>query len=128
MNLSESVEMYLETIYFIQENHGHAHVIDIANMMNVSKASVSKTMNQLKEEGLVNKETYGHITLTDKGETISREIVKKHYSISRFLEKSLKLNPSEAAKNACKMEHIISDEMIKAIEMYLEEIDQLAGK
>lgn len=119
MRLSESVEMYLESVYYIQREHGHAHVVDIADKMGVSKPSVTKAMNQLKEEGLISKESYGHITLTKKGEELSKEIARKHEMISRFLEVSLKLEPSEAAQNACKMEHIISDAMMRAIEEYL---------
>lgn len=128
MSLSESAEMYLETIYIIQKDHGHAHVVDVANKMGVSKPSVTKAMNQLKEEGLVSKEAYGHITLTKLGEELSVEVVKKHQTISRFLELSLKLKPEVASQNACKMEHVICDKMMCAIEAYLEDICPSAKK
>lgn len=120
MSLSESLEMYLETIFLIERDHGHAHVVDIAERLGITKPSVTKAMNQLKEDGYINKETYGHINLTKKGEIASREIFKKHKLITLFLEKSLGLAPNEASENACKMEHIITHEMLEAIKSYLE--------
>ncbi len=77
-------------------------------------------MKLLKEQGLVNKEAYGSITLTDKGKAVSRKIYKRHHMISSFLESSLGLDPAEASDNACRMEHIVSEEMLKAIEKYME--------
>jgi Mn-dependent DtxR family transcriptional regulator len=120
MNYNKSKEMYLETIYLLESNHDHAHVVDIAERLGITKPSVTKAMNRLKEEGLINKEAYGHVTLTEKGEAIALKIYYKHCTIAKFLEKSLGLNPNEASKNACRMEHVITDEMLKAIEAYLE--------
>ncbi|QSX08252.1 metal-dependent transcriptional regulator [Alkalibacter rhizosphaerae] len=120
MSLTESVEMYLETIYFIQQDHGHAHVVDIADRMGVSKPSVTKAMNQLKEEGFVNKESYGHITLTKRGVEISELVAKRHKAITVYLERTLKLTSEEASENACRMEHIVSTGMMDAIERFLE--------
>lgn len=119
MSQTESMEMYLETVYMLEKNHGHAHGADIAKKLGVSKPSVTKAMNQLKIKGLVNKEAYGSITLTDLGIEISTKIYKRHRLISSYLEHSLKLSSSEAGNNACKMEHILSEEMLVAIEQYL---------
>ena len=121
MDSSRSKEMYLETIYILESSHDHAHVADIAERLGVTKPSVTKAMNRLKEEGLINKETYGHITLTEKGEAMALEGYHKHCTIARFLEKSLGLSADEAAINACRMEHIITGKMMQAIEAYLEE-------
>lgn len=123
MSLSESTEMYLETVYLIQRENGHAHVVEIANQLGITKPSVTKAMNQLKEEGLIQKEAYGHITLTPTGEKMSQDIVKRHDLLTRFLEHSLNLDHREATDNACKMEHIISTGMMKAIKSYLEKKD-----
>lgn len=119
MSLSESMEMYLETILLIEKEHGHSHVVDIAERLEITKPSVTKAMNQLQKEGLINKEAYGHITLTEKGKAISKKIFKKHCLISSFLEKSLGLTPDEAGENACRMEHIITDAMLEGIKSYL---------
>jgi len=121
MSVSESTEMYLETVYLLEKNHGHAHVVDIAKRLGVSKPSVSKAMNQLKKKGLISKEAYGSITLTSEGRSRSEKIYLEHQLISLFLEHALKLPPNEASENACKMEHILSDNMIDSIKSYLKE-------
>lgn len=115
MDHSESTEMYLETIYLLEKQHGHAHGVDIAQKLNVSKASVTKAVKNLKEDGFIFHESYGTITLTDRGKETSKSIYLKHKLISRFLIDSLGVSNSVAVENACKMEHIISDELIEAI-------------
>lgn len=120
MGYNESIEMYLETIYLLEKEHGHAHGVDIAEALGVSKASVSKAMKQLKSEKLVQKEIYGSVTLTKKGREISGKIYYKHRLIADFLEHSLSLTEAEASKNACKMEHFVSAGMLRAIEDYFE--------
>lgn len=119
MNNNESMEMYLETIYILENDHGHAHGAEIAKRLGVSKPSVSKAMKHLKAKGLVNKEPYGTITLTEKGKELSEKIYSNHRLISKFLEHSLKLDAHEASENACKIEHVISEEMLIAMEKYL---------
>ncbi len=119
MAYNESVEMYLETIYILEQSHGHAHGVDIAKKLGVSKASVTKAMKQLKEKGLVNKETYGSITLTTEGLELSKRIYYNHQMITKYLEHSLSLTTAVAAENACKMEHIIGEEMLTSIHKYL---------
>ncbi len=120
MQKSESNEMYLETIYILESNHGHAHIVDIARMLSVTKPSVTKAMDQLKKQDLIKQETYGPVTLTEIGKAVSRKIYRKHQLIEQYLERSLGLNPDEASVNACRMEHSITGEMLKAIEKYLE--------
>lgn len=120
---NESMEMYLETIYILENSHGHAHGVDIAKKLGVSKASVSKAMKQLKAKGMINKETYGTITLTKEGRDISERIYQNHQLISKFLEHALELSSNEAAENACKIEHVLSERMVEAIEKYLHKHD-----
>lgn len=120
MDYNESSEMYIETIYILESIHGHAHVVDIAKRLGVTKPSVTKAMNQLNKQELINQEAYGPIVLTEKGKSFAREIYKKHQLISRYLEKSLGLAPDEASENACRMEHSITDAMMTAIKKYLE--------
>lgn len=119
MEYNESMEMYLETVYILEKNHGHAHVVDIAKELGVSKPSVTKAMNLLKSKGMIQKEAYGSITLTDAGRNRSEKIYRNHMLISLFLEHSLDLTSDEASENACKMEHILSDTMVDAIRNYL---------
>lgn len=119
MNYNKSIEMYLETIYILESDHGHAHVVDIAERLGITKPSVTKAMDQLKKDGLIDKEAYGYITLTEKGETVSKKIYYKHCLVTHFLKKSLGLSYKEASINACRMEHIITDGMLEAIEAYV---------
>jgi Mn-dependent DtxR family transcriptional regulator len=117
--MNESMEMYLETVLILERNHGHAHSVDIAKRLGVSKPSVTKAMRLLKTKGFVDKETYGPITLTSKGKAFSEKIFGTHKLITSFLVHSLKLTEEKAAENACKMEHIVTSEMIYAIKNYL---------
>lgn len=119
MSNRESMEKYLETIHILEKSYGHAHSVDIAKRLGVSKPSVSKAMNYLKDKGLVNKEAYGTITLTKKGKELSEQIYNNHKLISLFLEHSLELTTEEVDENACRIEHVLSDGMLEAIESYL---------
>jgi len=121
MNLTESMEMYLETIYLLERDHGHAHVAQIAKELGITKPSVTKAMNNLKDEGYIDKQAYGHINLTEKGLVASRRVFRKHSMLTQFLEESLGLSPAEADDNACRMEHVVTDSMLDAIERYLKE-------
>lgn len=119
MSNNESMEMYLETVYILESSYGHAHGVDIAKRLGVSKPSVTKAIKYLKAQGFVNTQKYGTITLTEKGRELSEEIYCNHKLIELFLEHSLGLSPEQAGINACKIEHVLSDEMLTAIKSYM---------
>lgn len=121
MGRNESMEMYLETVYVLENSHGHAHGVEVAKKLGVSKPSVTKAMKELKDKGFINKESYGAITLTEKGKKLSEAIYNKHKVIAAYLQHSLGLSPKEAGENACKMEHVLTDTMLGAIEDYLDQ-------
>ena len=118
MNNTESTEMYLETILLLEKEHGHAHGVDIAKQLGISKPSVSKAMRFLQEKELITKESYGYINLSKKGRKQAEKIYCKHQEITQFLEDALSLSYNDAIFNACKMEHFVSDTMIEAIKKY----------
>lgn len=124
MKYSESIEMYLETILLEEERHGHAHVAEIAELLDVKMPSVTKAMDQLKNSGLIDKETYGTITLTEKGRAVAHRVYHSHQILIRFLEKTLHLSPAEAAENACRIEHVATEELLAAVERYLAESEK----
>ncbi|HSR03382.1 MAG TPA: metal-dependent transcriptional regulator [Proteiniclasticum sp.] len=126
MKLTESIEMYLATIMLLEEEHGSAKVVEIAEILGVTKPSVSKAMSQLLEDGYIDKELYGHITLTEKGRQAADKVVRKRRLIISYLQHSLGLSKEEASKNACRMEHVISDEMLEGIRTYLGEHEKKA--
>ncbi len=118
---SESLEDYLEAIcVFGGEN---VKSIDLAKHLNVSRASVNKAVNTLIDKGLVNKELYGDISLTEKGKTASRRVLRKHKILRKFLIDILNVTPDIADKEACGIEHVISEETANKIE---ELIDRLS--
>jgi len=119
MKYHDSVEMYLETIYLLEKSQGHAHVAEISKALNISKPSVTKAMDQLKNRLLINKDDYGPVTLTDKGRVLSQEIYERHLIITEYLQQSLNLSPEDAEENACRMEHVITDTLLESIKEYL---------
>lgn len=119
MKNNESMEMYLETVYRLENSHGHAHVGEIAERLDVSKPSVTKAMRQLNEQGLIDREKYGTITLTPKGVEISEAVYRRHVMLEHFLMHALELSTKQAAENACRIEHFIDEDMVCAIEKYL---------
>lgn len=120
MSSTESMEMYLETIYLLEKSEGHAHGVDIGKELGVSKASVSKATNILKKDGYILKEPYGSITLTGKGRRASERIYRKHKLITLYLKDSLGVSDKIAEDNACKLEHVMTDDLLDSIEVYLE--------
>lgn len=112
-NLSYSQEDYLEEIYNQVMKNGHAKVTDISIALKVKKASVTAALNLLSEKKLINYEPYSPITLTFEGEKIAQSIFEKHQSMAAFFNEILNISKPEASENACKMEHIISNELYK---------------
>lgn len=119
MTNNESMEMYLETIYILEKNHGHAHVVDIAKQLEVSKPSVTKAIKSLKVQELVDMQKYGTVTLTELGNQEAKRIYRNHKLLAIFLRHSLDLTYSQASQDACKIEHVLSSEMMESVEKYL---------
>ena len=112
--MSESTEMYLETILVIQKKKGHVRSIDIAREMNFSKPTISQQMKRLKEKELVNMDEGGAITLTDAGAKIANTELRNiliHIGVSE----------STASQDACRIEHYISPETFEALKTYFKD-------
>lgn len=114
-NKKESIEDYLEKIYMLKEKQELVRAIDLANFMNFSKASVSIALKKLKSYGyvLVNENT-GDISLTPEGETIAKATYERHVIVSHFLI-SIGVKEEIAYKDACAIEHILSDETFEIL-------------
>ena len=119
MQMFESSEDYLEKILMLQEQLGHVRSIDIAVDMGFSKPSISIAMKKLNENGyiLIDKKT-GYITLTEEGEKIARKIYERHVTLTNLFV-SLGVDEEIAKKDACKIEHDLSDETYEAIKKAL---------
>ena len=119
MPLHESAEMYLETIYVLSEKNGAVRSIDVAEHMGYSKPSVSRAVSLLKNGGYLNMAADGLLTLTDMGRTAAKKIFERHTVLSRFLA-LIGVDGEIAAKDACKIEHVISDETVLAIKEFID--------
>ncbi len=114
MNIYESAEDYLEQILVLLEEKGYARSTDIAESLGVTKPSVSVAMKKLRENGYISMEKGGLISLTDKGYPIARRTYDRHQTLTRFFV-SLGVDEAIAQKDACKIEHDISEESFAAI-------------
>jgi len=112
---SESIENYIEQILVLSKDGKGARVTDIAAGLNVSKASVAEIIKKLKVEGLVIHERYRNVFLTERGEELAAKVFEKHEAISKFLKDVLGVSAENAEEEACKIEHIISDETYEKI-------------
>ncbi|MGL5541589.1 MAG: metal-dependent transcriptional regulator [Erysipelotrichaceae bacterium] len=107
--LGESLENYLEAILML-ERDGEVRSIDIAHYMHVSRPSVNKAVNLLKKKEFISQEAYGSVQLTAKGRTMAKSILERHHNIKVFLMEVLQVSPDVADKDACRIEHILSQE------------------
>ena len=121
MKRLESREDYLEKILQISQVKENVHAIDIAKEMNFSKPSVSVAMGKLKEEGLIEINKKGEISLTFSGRKIAEKTLEKHTILTKMLE-FLGVSEDAAAEDACRMEHDISDETWEAIKKHYDSI------
>ncbi len=119
MNLHESGEMYIETIFVLSQNNPYVRSIDVSEHLGYSKPSVSRAIGLLKSGGLINVDANGHITLTNAGLEIARKLYERHTLLSKFLI-SIGVDKEIASEDACKIEHVISDESFEAIKKYAE--------
>lgn len=120
MNIHESTEDYLEAILILQERQGLVRSIDIVREKNYTKPSVSIAMKRLRENGYIEMNAEGYITLLPQGMEIAQRIYTRHRLISQFLE-HLGVSPENAVADACKIEHDISVESFDKIVAYAKE-------
>ena len=114
MSLYESGENYLETILVLKNKYGYVRSIDIARELGFSKPSVSRAVGLLKNDGYITFDPNGMIQLTDKGEDVAQKIYDKHNIISTYLM-SIGVSEETAKSDACKIEHVISEESFQKI-------------
>lgn len=114
LKIKESAENYLEAILTLNQRRPDVHAIDIAAYLEFSKPSVSIAMKKLREAGHICVDENGHITLTATGREIAERVFERHTVLSGWLV-SIGVSPEAAAEDACRMEHILSDETFDAI-------------
>ena len=107
--LTASLEDYLEIICNYESTKKQIKAIDISKELHVSRASVTEALKKLSDKGLVNYGRYETISLTEEGKSIAQKVVSKHAVLQQFFEQFLGLSSEEASYNACKIEHVITD-------------------
>lgn len=121
MPLHESAEMYIETIYSLSLESKFVRSIDVAQSLGYSKPSVSRAVTRLRQDGYLLMDKNGFLTLTDTGNAVAQKIFERHTVLSGLLV-SLGVDEKIAAQDACRIEHVISDESFAAVKRYLEQL------
>ena len=117
MNIHESAEDYLEAILILRERQGAVRSIDVVHQLELTKPSVSVAMKRFRENGYIDTDADGFITLLPPGEEIAQRIYSRHKLLTRFLM-ALGVSEEVAAADACKMEHDLSDETFEKIKAH----------
>ena len=113
--ISSSLEDYLEAIYEIYSVKQGVKAIDISKKLNVGRSSVTEALKTLAQKELVNYSRYGVLTLTKEGESEARKVIEKHKVLYGFFKNTLKLDETEAQENACRVEHVLSENAFNAM-------------
>ena len=129
MNTLTSAEDCLEIIARLTDQHGHAHVSDIAKELGIRKPSVTATLKTLANKGLVQYVSYQPVGLTRKGAQVASKVIEKHQTLQRFLTQCLELPEAHADSLACKLEHQLDDLAYGRLRQFLhvKTMDRLAA-
>ena len=119
--IRESGEDYLEVILDIEREMGVVRSVEIARRLSVSRASVSKALTVLREAGLVEPSYYGDVVLTEAGRARAAAVRRRHDLLYAYLTRVLGVSDAHAEQDACRMEHVVSVEMIERIAALVEE-------
>ena len=115
MQIHESAEDYLEAILMLQERTGAVRSVDVANLLEFTKASVSVAMKKLRENGYVELDQEGFLLLTQTGREIAARVYDSHRVLTDFFV-SLGVSPEVAVRDACKVEHDLSQETFEKLQ------------
>ncbi|MBR6114628.1 MAG: metal-dependent transcriptional regulator [Oscillospiraceae bacterium] len=118
MRLQESGEMYLETILILSRTKNYVRSIDVCEYMGYSKPSISRAVSLLRNDGYVDMDDRGYLTLTDKGRAMAEKIYDRHQVLTKALTR-MGIELRIAEEDACRIEHVISDESFEVIRRYI---------
>lgn len=117
-NLSASLEDYLEIICNLLETSQSVKAVEIAKKLNISRAAVSEALTKLADKDYILYQGHKGITITEKGLKKAQEVIDKHNTLTSFFMNILNLEQEEAITNACKIEHVISDELFSKLKKF----------
>lgn len=121
MKMRESAEDYLETILILSKQQDFVRSIDVAKEMELSKPSVSRAVNLLKDNGYLDVATHGHIVLTEKGVVHAERVYERHRLLTQFLI-ALGVDEKTADDDACRVEHVISEASFAKIKAHAQKL------
>ena len=127
MTMRESGEMYLETIYILSQKSSSVRGIDVGDFMGFSKPSVSRAIGILKKDGLVLTDEQGYIQLTEAGEQKAKIIYERHMLLSQLFM-NIGVDEQTATKDACRIEHYISEKTFDAIKNHVKQYSKVCRK
>lgn len=117
--ISEALEDYLETIYIFSLQQPSVRITDISLSLGISKPSVNRAVNTLKSKGLVSHKPYGDVLLTESGRERGQFLYNRRNLIKRFLTDVLELTHDDAEREACQLEHNISDSTVDKMASFM---------
>lgn len=123
--LHKSGEDYLEAVLFIEQQKGVVKSVDIAKYLGVSKPSVNKALTILQSMGYIDKPIYGDVTITNSGRQRAMLVARKHRALTKLLVDVLGVSQEVAEKDACKIEHDISEETTQKLIDYLNKMEEV---
>ena len=118
MTMGESGEMYLETLLLLSKKQEYVISNDLAIELGYSRPSVCRAVKLLKQDKYIDVDGSGHLTLTNSGLEIAEKIYERHLVISKFFE-SIGVSAETAAEDACRIEHVISDESFQKLKEHI---------
>ncbi|MGQ9779723.1 MAG: metal-dependent transcriptional regulator [Bacillota bacterium] len=120
IELSTRMEDYLKAIGHLTRETGFTRVKDIGAALNVKTSSVHAALHSLREKGLLVHEHYGYVRLTEKGARMAAELFARGELVQRFFREVLNVSPEQAAKDACRIEHLLSRESLERMTILLD--------
>ncbi len=117
-NLSSGLEDYVEAIYIAHLNNKPLKGAELARQLNISRASVSEALAKLVAKNLIKYNSYEAISITKEGIEEAKKVYEKHHTLEQFFETVLGITKSEASENACKIEHIISQNVLNEMRSF----------
>lgn len=120
--ITKSAEEYLKTMYILKKQNGNIRVTDIATKMKCTKASVNKAIHNLKDNKLINYETYGTIELTEDGEKLAKKVLEAYDIVYVFLKDVLNISSKEAEQEAEKIKQSITDNTLNNLAKYVHKV------
>ncbi len=117
--LTSGLEDYIEVISNHLKYHQKVRAIDISRELNVSRASVSEALKRLADMGLINYSRYDVISITEEGEKAAQRVINRHNLLKSFFTEILGLEDNEAVQNACKIEHVITENVYNRLTDYV---------